>query len=328
MVGLFISIWIRAELRTHIRDVKVCCVGCGIMGCLGNKGSISVSLSLQETSFCFVCTHLASGQKEGDEIRRNADATEILKRTVFNRSPTVELPKTILGHDRIIWFGDLNYRIALSDSEVRSMVEKEDWKALLKSDQLRVERSMGRTFDGWHEGAIEFAPTYKYARNSDQYCGVENGEKRRAPAWCDRILWYGKGLKQLSYVRVEFTFSDHRPVTANFLADVEVLSNRKVKKTLGLSKKAPEMANILTREIQKLSKTRHEGAVHDLETRSAVVNIDRNLLPILNEIRANHNLEVGVMLNHHINAWEKECNLQEGNESDENSKALPAETLL
>lgn len=327
MVGLFISIWIRAELRNHIRDIKVCCVGCGIMGCLGNKGSISVSLSLQETSFCFVCTHLASGQKEGDEIRRNADASAILKRTVFNRSPTVELPQTILGHDRIIWFGDLNYRVTLSDTEVRSMVEKEDWKTLLNNDQLTIERSVGRTFDGWHEGAIQFPPTYKYARNSDQYCRVENGEKRRAPAWCDRILWYGKGLKQLSYVRVDFRLSDHRPVAATFLADVEVLSNQKVKKTLGLSKKTPEMANILTREIQKLSKTRHEGVVHDLDTRSAVVSIEKSFLPILSEIRAKHNLEVGVMLNQHIEAWEKDCHIQ-ATETNENSQALPAQTPL
>lgn len=314
MVGIFISIWVRAELRIHIRDVKVCCVGCGIMGCLGNKGSISVSLSLQETSFCFVCAHLASGQKEGDEIRRNADVSNILKRTIFNRAPTVELPQSILGHDRIIWFGDLNYRIALLHSEVTSLVEKEDWKTLLQSDQLRVERSMGRTFDGWHEGPIQFAPTYKFAPNSDQYSGVENkaGEKRRAPAWCDRILWYGKGLKQLSYVRLDLNLSDHRPVAARFLADVEVLSNRKVKKTLGLSKKAPGMANIVTREIQKLSKTRHEETVYDSGRRSAdaVVNIEKSLLPILNEIRAKHNLELGVMLNQHIDAWEKECHLQ------------------
>lgn len=331
MVGIFISIWIRAELRSHIRDIKVCCIGRGLMGCLGNKGSISVSLSLQETSFCFVCTHLASGQKEGDELRRNADILDIFKRTTFPRSSTVELPKSILGHDRIILFGDLNYRLALSDSEVRSIIEKEDWKTLLQSDQLTVERTMGRAFDGWQEGSIQFAPTYKYAPNSDRYCGVENkvGEKCRAPAWCDRILWYGKGLKQLCYIRGELNFSDHRPVAARFLAEIEVLSNRKVKKTLGLSKKEPEMGNILTREIQKLSKTRREGTVYDLDTRSAdtFVNIEKSLLPILNEIRATHNLELGEMLTQHIDEWEKECHLQAGTETNEIAQALPDQAL-
>ncbi|PWA39098.1 F-box domain, Leucine-rich repeat domain, L domain-like protein [Artemisia annua] len=36
-------------------------------------GSISISMTLHQTSFCFVCDHLTSGQKEGDELRRNAD---------------------------------------------------------------------------------------------------------------------------------------------------------------------------------------------------------------------------------------------------------------
>ena len=46
---------------------------------------------------------------------------------------------------------------------------------------------------------------------------------------CDRILWYGSGLKQLAYVRAETKFSDHRPVYAVFSAEVEVLSRKKLK---------------------------------------------------------------------------------------------------
>lgn len=38
---------------------------------------------------------------------------------------------------------------------------------------------------------------------------------------CDRILWYGGGLHQLSYVRGESKFSDHRPVYSLFWAEVE-----------------------------------------------------------------------------------------------------------
>ncbi|GLJ15985.1 hypothetical protein SUGI_0264630 [Cryptomeria japonica] len=71
------------------------------MGCLGNKGSVSLSLSLHQASFCFVCTHLASGQKQGGEIRRNSDVAEILKRTRFSRyvKSVLELPQTIEGHE-------------------------------------------------------------------------------------------------------------------------------------------------------------------------------------------------------------------------------------
>lgn len=37
MVGIFISVWIRSDLRPYIQHPSVSCVGCGIMGCLGNK---------------------------------------------------------------------------------------------------------------------------------------------------------------------------------------------------------------------------------------------------------------------------------------------------
>lgn len=43
---------------------------------------------------------------------------------------------------------------------------------------------------------------------------------------CDRILWHGGGLQQLSYVRGESRFSDHRPVFSMFLAEVESVHSR------------------------------------------------------------------------------------------------------
>ncbi len=37
MVGIYITIWIRSDLRHHVHDIKVCSVGCGIFNYLGNK---------------------------------------------------------------------------------------------------------------------------------------------------------------------------------------------------------------------------------------------------------------------------------------------------
>lgn len=66
------------------------------------QGSISVSMMLHQTSFCFVCTHLTSGQKEGDELRRNADFMEIIKKTRFPRvsgADEEKSPENILEHE-------------------------------------------------------------------------------------------------------------------------------------------------------------------------------------------------------------------------------------
>ncbi|WCJ21588.1 Type I inositol polyphosphate 5-phosphatase 4 [Euphorbia peplus] len=241
MVGIFLTVWVKSDLRDDVHNMKVSCVGRGLMGYLGNKGSISISMSLHRTSFCFVCSHLTSGQKEGDELRRNSDVMEILRKTRFPRVNGMEdekSPQTILEHDRIIWLGDLNYRIALSYRTAKALVEMRNWRALLENDQLRIEQSHGRVFEGWIEGTIYFPPTYKYSNNSDRYAGDDRlpKAKRRTPAWCDRILWYGRGLHQLSYVRGESRFSDHRPVYSIFMAEVESINRSRIKKSMSRSR--------------------------------------------------------------------------------------------
>ncbi|PWA76943.1 endonuclease/exonuclease/phosphatase [Artemisia annua] len=223
MVGIYLTVWVKSDLRDDVHNMKVSCVGRGLMGYLGNKGSISISMLLHKTSFCFICSHLTSGQKEGDELRRNSDVMEIMKKTRFPRvqgTGDENSPQTILEHDRVIWLGDLNYRIALSYRSVKAL--------------LRIERRRGRVFSGWNEGMIYFPPTYKYSNNSDRYAGYDMHprEKRRTPAWCDRILWYGNGLHQLSYVRGESRFSDHRPVYSIFIAEVESINCNRHKKNI------------------------------------------------------------------------------------------------
>lgn len=66
------------------------------------QGCISVRMTFHQTSFCFICSHLASGEKEGDELRRNLDVIETLKNTQFPkicRTPASGVPEKILDHE-------------------------------------------------------------------------------------------------------------------------------------------------------------------------------------------------------------------------------------
>ncbi|XP_010527822.1 PREDICTED: type IV inositol polyphosphate 5-phosphatase 9 [Tarenaya hassleriana] len=226
MVGILISVWVRNDLRPFVSHPSVSCVGCGVMGCLGNKGAVSVRFHLHETSFCFVCGHLASGGRDKDGKQRNSDVTEILARSSFPRGPSLDLPKQIMDHDRVVLLGDLNYRISLPEEKTRLLVERQEWDILLENDQLSMEIMNGHIFRGWQEGLVKFAPTYKYIPNSDVYYGCikhdNKEEKKRSPAWCDRIIWHGNGLKQHAYTRGESKISDHRPVKAIFTVEVDV----------------------------------------------------------------------------------------------------------
>jgi len=51
MVGLFLMIWARKDIRDDIRNLKVSCVGRGLMGYLGNKVSHSVIMLPNHVNF-------------------------------------------------------------------------------------------------------------------------------------------------------------------------------------------------------------------------------------------------------------------------------------
>lgn len=52
---------------------------------------------------------------------------------------------------------------------------------------------------------------------------------------CDRILWLGKGIKQLSYKASQIRLSDHRPVSSVFVIEVEVINPRKLQRVMNLT---------------------------------------------------------------------------------------------
>jgi phosphatidylinositol-bisphosphatase len=71
--------------------------------------------------------------------------------------------------------------------------------SLLPHDELlQVQKKKLAFHDGWREGPITFLPTYKYDVGS---MGLfDSSEKKRAPSWCDRILFRARKDK-MAYER-------------------------------------------------------------------------------------------------------------------------------
>ena len=67
--------------------------------------------------------------------------------------------------------------------------------SLLPHDQLRKVIQQRKAFhDGWKEGPLTFLPTYKYDVGT---VGLfDSSEKKRAPSWCDRILYRTRKAKE------------------------------------------------------------------------------------------------------------------------------------
>ena len=131
----------------------------------------------------------------------------------------------ILDNEICILNGDLNYRIdTMGRDTVVKAVNANNFSRLLERDQLLVSRRRNPGFRAraFKELPIAFPPTYKYDVGSDRY---DTSEKRRAPAWCDRILYRGAGkIKQLDYRRHELRISDHRPVSGLFKMRIKTIS--------------------------------------------------------------------------------------------------------
>ena len=108
-----------------------------------------------------------------------------------------------------------------------------DFDALLGYDQLNKEMKNNRAFRlrSFQEAPITFAPTYKYDTGSTEY---DSSEKRRIPAWCDRILFTkSPHIQSLSYRRYEPTVSDHRPVSAGFNVTLKTIDPDKMRLVRG-----------------------------------------------------------------------------------------------
>lgn len=134
----------------------------------------------------------------------------------------------ILDHEICILNGDLNYRIdAMPRDTVVNHVKANNLAKLLERDQLLLsrKRNPGFRLRAFQESPITFAPTYKYDVGTDTY---DTSEKKRSPAWCDRVLYRGLGrIKQTEYRRHEVRASDHRPVTGRFLVRVKTISPKR-----------------------------------------------------------------------------------------------------
>ena len=131
----------------------------------------------------------------------------------------------IIDNEVTILNGDLNYRIdTMGRDVVVKAIAAKNYTKLLERDQLLVSRRRNPGFRllAFKELPLTFGPTYKYDVGTDTY---DTSEKRRVPAWCDRILYRGTGkIKQLDYRRHELRVSDHRPVSGLFRIRIKQIS--------------------------------------------------------------------------------------------------------
>ncbi|KAH6809309.1 Endonuclease/exonuclease/phosphatase family protein [Perilla frutescens var. frutescens] len=213
LAALLIAIWVRKPLRPHVGDLDVAAVACGLGRAIGNKGGVGLRLRVYDRIICFVNCHFAAHLEAVN--KRNADFDHIYRTMTFTRSTNFfsnaaagvssanqmlrgsnatsnpeEIRPDLAEADMIVFNGDFNYRLfGITYDEARDLVSQRSFDWLREKDQLRAEMKVGKVFQGMREALIRFPPTYKFEKGKSGLGGYDSGEKKRIPAWCDRVLY-------------------------------------------------------------------------------------------------------------------------------------------
>ncbi|KAI8537183.1 hypothetical protein RHMOL_Rhmol09G0005100 [Rhododendron molle] len=167
--------------------------------------------------------------------------------------------------DMVIFLGDFNYRLfGISYDEARDFVSQRSFDWLREKDQLRAEMKAGKVFQGMHEALIRFPPTYKFEKGKPGLGGYDSGEKKRIPAWCDRILYRDSRSDSTSECSLEcpivtsilqyeacmeVTESDHKPVRCKLNLDIAHVDRSVRRQEVGNIVKSSDKIRTLLQEL-------------------------------------------------------------------------------
>ncbi|XP_042713996.2 inositol polyphosphate 5-phosphatase K isoform X2 [Chrysemys picta bellii] len=235
MQGLLLLVFVKHAHIPFIRDIHTHYTRTGLYGYWGNKGGVTIRMSLYGHMICFMNCHLPAHIENAEQ--RLDDFEKILEMQQFED----ENVPNILDHDILFWFGDLNFRIAdYGIHFVRESISNSRYNLLWEKDQLNMAKKKEAFLQEFIEGPLQFKPTYKFDLHSDVY---DTSGKKRKPAWTDRILWRVKNLSQHpsedgdlsegeqtisvtlnNYIsHMSYGISDHKPVTGTFGLQIKPL---------------------------------------------------------------------------------------------------------
>lgn len=177
MIGLQSLAYIRDTVKHNIYGIHTSDVKTGMMGLVGNKGSVITSLYIQDSLINFANTHLPSG---GSNASKRATCIKNLYEL------KVEKEKS----DFLFLFGDLNLRVQIKLEEYKKVMldfdgnnKDIDWELLKLKDEVFVgEQPCLNTF--FKEAPLVDLPTYRLVRGTSKY------SDERVASWTDRIFYY------------------------------------------------------------------------------------------------------------------------------------------
>ncbi|XP_034647363.1 phosphatidylinositol 4,5-bisphosphate 5-phosphatase A [Trachemys scripta elegans] len=149
MQGVILLVFAKYYHLPFLQDIQTDCTRTGLGGYWGNKGGVSVRLSVFGHMVCFLNCHLPAHLEKAEQ--RKEDFTTILNMQQFEGRAA----SGILDHDIVFWFGDLNFRIESLDIRfVKYAIDNRILSQLWEKDQLFCllkygNPSTGHSLGGW-----------------------------------------------------------------------------------------------------------------------------------------------------------------------------------
>jgi hypothetical protein len=199
--------------------------------------------------------------------------------------------------DALLWLGDVNYRVALPNEQVRAAVAARRYDELWAHEQLlqvsqscgagRADTAVGRrggalaeggglvgrtvlvsqaiasgaAFRGFVDvGPVSFPPTFKFDKGSSAY---DTSEKQRVPAWPDRVLKRTCDAESVELVAGAGADDERHPYTAHAGIDYQMSDHRPVSADLEVGvwvADAARQERVLWEVLQQLDARENEEA--------------------------------------------------------------------
>ncbi len=136
--AVHIAVFISKRLLTYVKNVEKASVMTGFNGAVANKGCSAISFTLGATSYLFCSAHLEAHTH--NVTARNEGWKKIEFELCKKLSKCKEKSRAMMASecfDRVVFMGDLNYRVAEEYEVVCEAIARKDMQYLLGLDQLR-----------------------------------------------------------------------------------------------------------------------------------------------------------------------------------------------
>ena len=130
-----LCVFIQKEWHHLVSNIEVSNKPTGIGKIIGNKGGVMVSFTINETTFCFISSHLAA--KPNGEAVRKQNYIDLIKGM---RTGMKKLESTF-QYDYTFWLGDMNFRIDAPFDDVVQMINENELDQLKDFCQLYKARN-------------------------------------------------------------------------------------------------------------------------------------------------------------------------------------------